>query len=84
MKPVIGKLGQYIKARNRKERLVGLSQLHILSLSRVLFPLKKLQIASSPMYVNFFTSFHRRPHLLTAEGFLKDQIVLILFKVSIC
>ena len=35
------------------------------------------------MSVNFFTSSHQRRHLLTAEGFLKDQIVLILFKVSI-
>ncbi|KAK4591155.1 hypothetical protein RGQ29_021377 [Quercus rubra] len=53
-----------------------------LFLSRVLplFPsLKKPQIASSPMSVNF-TSSHQRPHLLTAEGFLRDQLVLILFK----
>ena len=44
--------------------------------------LKQPQIASSPMSVNF-TSSHQCPHLLTAEGFLRDQLVLILFKVRI-
>ena len=66
---------------------MGLSQLHILSLSlslsRVLLPLKKLRLLLLPC--PSISSLHpiSVPHLLTTEGFLKDQIVLILFKVSI-
>ena len=83
-KPVTGRLGYYIKAKKKNEKQVILSQLHILSLVCSLFflLLKKPQIASSSMSVNF-TSSHQRPHLLTTEGFLRDQIVLILFKVRI-
>ena len=61
---------------------MGLSQLHILSLSLVL-PLSPSQIASSSPHSFNFTSSHRCPHLLTAKGFLRDQLVLILFKVRI-
>ncbi|KAK4607209.1 hypothetical protein RGQ29_001150 [Quercus rubra] len=70
-----------------KVTVVGLSQLHILSLSlslslsRVLLPLKKLRLLLLPC--PSISSLHpiSVPHLLTTEGFLKDQIVLILFKV---
>jgi len=48
----------------------------------VLLPLKKLRLLL--LLCPPISSLHPIgvPHLLTAKGFLKDQIVLILFKVS--
>ena len=60
----------------RTTTFMGLSQLHILSLSLSLScapSLKKTQIASSPLSVNFFTSSHQRPSFTHHWGFLEGS-----------